>query len=131
MANTNSHPVLSRRAFKKGRIMDSDFVLVRIAVCGSDAEAHLVRGLLNDAGVPAYVSSEQSALTGLSAVLPTEVLVRQIDVEAATPIVDAYQNSEQPEKMPAWDCKCGEKIDEGFAACWSCGRNFEPATESR
>ena len=30
---------------------------------------------------------------------------------------------------PAWTCRCGEEIDEGFGVCWQCGTTYESGPE--
>ena len=105
--------------------MESDYELVRVAAMKSSPEAHVLRVTLNHAGIPARVTSEQSANTlGVGALIPAEVYVRRIDEEQAKAIVAEFL-SQPVEPVAAWTCSCGEEIDEGFGSCWSCGRDLE------
>jgi predicted RNA-binding Zn-ribbon protein involved in translation (DUF1610 family) len=77
------------------------------------AEAHLVRGLLENAGIAGV-----GEIVG--EMLPRVCVLDESEVERAAAIVAEWQR-EEPE-APAWECpKCGEKIGGRFTSCWECG----------
>jgi predicted RNA-binding Zn-ribbon protein involved in translation (DUF1610 family) len=87
------------------------------------AEAHLVRGLLENAGIAAVVENDVlSQWVGeiVGEMLPRVCVLDESEVERAAAIVAEWQR-EEPE-APAWECpKCGEKIGGRFTSCWECG----------
>lgn len=87
------------------------------------AEAHLVRGLLENAGIAAVVENDLLA-TGVGEIVeelvPSVCIVDDSQAEQAMQIVKDWL-SDEPEAAP-WECpKCAEKIDGRFTACWECG----------
>lgn len=87
------------------------------------AEAHLVRGLLENAGIKAVVENDTLA-TGVGEIaeelVPSVCILDDSQAEEAKAIVAEWLRSE-PE-LPPWECpKCGEEIDGRFTSCWECG----------
>jgi len=48
------------------------------------------------------------------------LIVTRSNFEKAKALLAELQEA-QNETCPAWTCSCGEEVDEGFFACWSCG----------
>lgn len=87
------------------------------------AEAHLVRGLLENAGIAAVVENDVLT-TGVGEIVeelvPSVCILDESRAEEAEAIVAEWRTA-TPEGPP-WECqKCGEKIDGRFTACWECG----------
>ena len=94
-----------------------------VFVTRNPAEAHLVRGLLENAGIAAVVENDALA-TGVGEIaetmLPSVCVLDDTEAERALSIVNDWLSAE-PEAT-AWECpKCGETIDGRFTACWECG----------
>jgi hypothetical protein len=90
------------------------------------AEAHLVRTLLEAAGIEADVQGEWLLGNRLepSSFLPTVWVLDDGEAERAQTIVRQYERREPPTGStgPQWSCpKCGELIEHQFTACWQCG----------
>jgi len=94
------------------------------------AEAHLVKGLLQSAGIFAEVRSE--ILSGVIGEIPMtiesrpSVWVRDEDLPRAKEILADF-NRERTENGEAWQCAdCGEVLDAQFTDCWRCGAARSP-----
>lgn len=108
--------------------MEEDRNLVRIAAFESEHKAVLLRIELNENGIPAWVTGGDGVNTfgaGLTAagLVGVDVNVHQINAKAAKVVVENFLNRVE-KRVPAWDCACGEKVDEGFEVCWSCGNEL-------
>lgn len=103
-------------------MLPDDRDLVRIAVFLYEHQAILFRTKLNEHGIPAWVTSEGVTAFG-AGMLDVEVSIHKANVEEAKKIL-AKMNLEE-EAIPAWTCKCGADVDEGFGVCWSCGADIE------
>ena len=66
------------------------------------------------------------------------VWVDEKDVERATPVIEAYRQTDRANADDAvnerpratWTCpNCGEKVEEQFTQCWKCGHN-RPASST-
>ena len=104
--------------------------LVVLSTFESSIEAHLFKNELENNGIRASVSNENSTaifgatIAGSSSAFWIEVLVMEADADRALKI--KAQWSSQSDGLDAgeiseWACQCGETVDEGFAVCWSCG----------
>lgn len=87
------------------------------------AEAHLVRGLLENAGIAAVVQNDVLT-TGVGEIVedlvPSVCILDESQAEQAAEIVRDWMHAE-PAASP-WECpKCGEQIDGRFTSCWECG----------
>jgi len=87
------------------------------------AEAHLVRGLLENAGIAAVVENDTLS-TGVGAIVeelvPSVCILDESQYDQAKAVVAEWLTAE-PE-APPWECpKCGEAIDGRFTSCWECG----------
>jgi len=111
--------------------MEEEHELVRLLVLDSEAQANFLKGFLADHGVEAKISGlEHSALgTDLEGPDPIELFVTPSDFENAKSLVEELVDDGEDE-VPAWTCKCGEQVDEGFFVCWSCGAEYQ-ASDSK
>lgn len=98
----------------------------RIYSAASPPEAHLLRGYLEAAGIPAVVQGEHaySARGGLPIDFETlpSVWVAEGDAERAAELTSEFfaEATEQP--GPEWRCpRCGELLEAQFTDCWNCG----------
>ena len=87
------------------------------------AEAHLVRGLLENAGIAAIVENDILA-TGVGEIVetafPSVCILDESRAAEALAIIAEWRAGEPV--APAWECpKCGEKLDGRFTSCWECG----------
>lgn len=110
--------------------MEEDKNLIRLASFEYEYEAISLRVALNEEGIPAWITGGDGVNTfgaGLTAagLVGVDVNIRQIDLKAAEKAMEQLQKESKVVMVPAWKCKCGEQVDEGFAVCWSCGAEFE------
>lgn len=85
------------------------------------AEAQLVRGLLEDAGISAVVQNEQlfAGFAERGDIVPS-VLVLERDAQEAQALVADWLQRRSAEAT--WTCPgCGESVEEQFTECWHCG----------
>ena len=108
----------------------------RVYSSPSSAEAHLVQGYLEQAGMQATVQGGE--LGGLLGAVPTtesytSVWVADEDAERAEGLVEEFLSSQTVEVgATLWRCpNCGENLEPQFSDCWNCGtsRIREEATE--
>lgn len=100
--------------------------LVRLMELESDVEANFLKGFFADHGIQAMVSGIDGSAFGaaLDGPEPIEIFVRPDEVETAQELIEELLDDEENE-VPAWTCKCGEDVDEGFFVCWSCGADYQ------
>ncbi len=107
--------------------MKEDYELKTLAKFGNEQQAHLLRGELNNQGIPAVVAGDNPwGITGGNARMlrAFHVSVRKIDYDRARQVMEELQAASEREKSPAWRCQCGAQVDEGFLVCWSCGQEW-------
>ena len=100
-----------------------------VAVLRTTAEADIIRGKLEAAGIAAVLVEPERAADGTAAGR-VQVQVSQPDFERAMqllfPIPKLKPGGRQA--APSWQCpKCGEQVMGEFPACWSCGAPREGA----
>ncbi len=107
------------------KMRDDD--LVRVELFPSMTAARLAIAALAEHEIVAQVNDEEGTFDlGLGGDNPeTEVIVMRKFVERAKEIV-ALLDVPEDEVCPAWTCSCGEDVDQGFFACWSCGNEYDP-----
>ena len=106
----------------------ADDDLVRVKLFPNIEAARLAISVLKENGINAQINDEEGTFDlGLNDNPETEVIVRRGDLERATELVEQLEIPED-EVCPEWTCKCGEEVDEGFFACWSCGAEYDPET---
>lgn len=111
-------------------MLPDDRDLVRIATFEYEHQALLCRNMLNDHGIPAWVTGGDGVNTfgaGLTAagLVGVDVSIHKINVEVAKKVLAEFEEESRAEANPPWTCKCGVKVDEGFSVCWSCGTDLE------
>ena len=62
---------------------------------------------------------------GIGELSAIRLIVTRSNFEKAKALLAELQVA-QEETCPAWTCGCGEEVDEGFFACWSCGGEYKP-----
>ena len=98
--------------------------LVTAAEFSNDIAAQDAIDLLKEHGIVAQMNDEGTFDLGIGELPGIEVIVAQSNLEKAKSLL-AELDEAQSESCPAWTCKCGEDVDEGFFACWSCGTEYE------
>lgn len=104
--------------------------LVRLKVFDNPASAHSLRILLEASGIQAMVTGEETNATfggiglGDAGVVGVQVMVRRADLEDAKLVMLEVPAASEI-LVSAWNCSCGEEVDEGFFVCWSCGSELE------
>ncbi len=106
--------------------------LLRVAGFPSEPEAQIAQAMLAEQGINASIDNGESAL-GFDLVDMDEIdlIVMRKDFDRAKELIDDMKSlqAEDQEPVPAWTCKCGEDVDEGFFVCWSCGADYQAASE--
>ena len=99
----------------------SDEDLVSVYRAANITEAHMVKNLLLEEEIDAYVSEENEPLAGLPIASP-DVLVRKSDEARALEIVDRYDELQiQRGERPDWTCpECGVTVLGALDQCESC-----------
>lgn len=104
-----------------------------IAVPLSEAETHLLCGLLGSERIPARVRVNPWFMPGSSAksFSGTRIIVEEHDFERAEKFVSEYlaarakrivAHDDLRDAKPTWTCwRCGEDVETQFAVCWKCG----------
>lgn len=98
--------------------------LVKIYDAYQMLEAEIIKAILEDEGIPAFVKEAPLWQTISAAMWPfhsggLEVFVPSDQAEKARAILESERGED-------WLCpKCGEKIDGVFDACWKCGGKRE------
>lgn len=85
-------------------------------------EAHLVRGMLESAGIAAVVENDVPTTMqgGVATRFRSWVRVVDGDAERARALVAEWLLT-RPRSVP-WECpRCAEKIEGQFTTCWQCG----------
>lgn len=118
----------ARTNYEDQGMLPDDRDLVRIATFEYEHEAILFRTMLNEHGIPAWVTGGDGVNTfgaGLTAagLVGVDVSIHKANVAAAQAVLDKMESLE--ETIPAWKCMCGEQVDEGFSVCWSCGADID------
>jgi hypothetical protein len=105
--------------------------LVRLLVVETDVEANFYKGTLEDNGIHVLVKGLGDSAFGAALDGPDEIemFVYEEDVAKSKELlINAMEDD--GDAIPAWTCKCGEDVDEGFGVCWSCGADYEGPMES-
>lgn len=98
---------------------------VRVYKAGHAIEAHLLRGLLEQAGIEVHLVGEHQnrAYGAFSHLFAIEIRVPARDEAEARAIVERFEvDSAETAAEPGWNCaSCGESNAASFESCWSCG----------
>jgi hypothetical protein len=99
----------------------------QVYVANDIADAHMLRALLEQAGIAATVLGEHlPALAGeipFAEAHPT-LWVEDSAVDRALGLIEGYQADRLRQTHPglAWHCSgCGEEVEPQFSSCWNCG----------
>jgi len=101
--------------------------MTQIFVARHPTEAHLIKGVLEAAGIPAEVQGERLfAVRGEVPITPdTQPTVWVADEQASAAravIAESSQGGTAASTGEPWTCpRCGETVEPQFAACWNCG----------
>ncbi len=100
--------------------------LVKVEIYDSEFQAEHAKTVLEDKGIKAFVEEPDAGTFGfgLDVVDEFAIIVHRDNFESAKAILDELEEIEEGEPIPAWTCKCGEEVDEGFGVCWSCGAEY-------
>lgn len=100
--------------------------MMRLMVAESEVEANLLKGVLMENGIHVLVSGLDGSALGSALDGPDEIMifVYEEDLQNSRDLVSEIIEADE-DPVPAWTCKCGEDVDEGFFVCWSCGAEFE------
>jgi len=99
--------------------------LVAAGEFNNDIEAQEAINMLAENDIVAQINDEGGSFDlGIGELAGIEIIVTQSNLEKAKALL-AELSEAQSESCPAWTCKCGEDVDEGFFACWSCGNEYE------
>jgi hypothetical protein len=98
-------------------------------------EAHFVRGLLQQQGIPATVVGDTPIVSfrPMTRSGSPQVVVPAEHETAAGEVVALYRRGEHralPQNEPSWKCpSCGEMIEPQFTDCWNC-RTPKPGSDN-
>ncbi len=112
--------------------MEEELDLLRLLVCETEIEAQVSKGFLEENGIKVMVrglDSGGSVFGGAVDDPEIELFVSPDDFEKAGELIEELM-AQEDEPVPAWTCKCGEDVDEGFAVCWNCEADYQPSGES-
>lgn len=123
--------ISNRPSIFSSKVIMDELKLVRVTVVETESEAVFVRAALEDIGIKPMVSGLELGAFGdaVDGGGEIEIHVNEADFEKAKILVDEILNDES-DPIPAWTCKCGEDVDEGFFVCWSCGEEYKPTESS-
>ena len=122
--NSNSQPLKDIQSGDK---------LVVLSTYDNSIDAHMFRNELEQHGITARVGNETTTaifgatIAGPSSAFWIEVLVLESQSDKALEIKNKWLESNESKvvvEIPEWQCKCGETVDAGFAACWNCESDY-------
>jgi len=101
--------------------------MLRLCSAASLPEAHLLREMLDRAGIPAHVLN-QNAQGGLGEIPFTSTwpelwIERERDVRQALALVRDWERA--PSRPDRACSACGECNPGGFELCWNCGASLD------
>ena len=109
--------------------MEEELDLVRLLVCETEIEAQVAKGFLEEQKIKVMIrglDAGGSVFGGAVDDPEIELFVSPSDYDKAHQLMEELM-AQEPEDIPAWVCKCGEDVDEGFAVCWNCEADYQPA----
>ncbi len=95
-----------------------------IYIARDPLNANVVKGLLEEQGIPATVQGEfVYSLHGTAGVMyPSVWVLSDDDFDRAEEIVRDFEARVGQRKTDTWQCRqCGEILEEQFTECWRCG----------
>jgi Putative prokaryotic signal transducing protein len=113
-----------------GLLLRDPMSSMQVYSASSVHEAHLVAGLIRQAGIDVAIKNTDAFLLAGEVppytVAPTLWVRGQEDFSTAREIVETYEerlNDEEIGSLPEWSCKsCGETNPGNFEVCWQCGK---------
>jgi hypothetical protein len=114
--------------------MRDDERLVCVHRVPNPIEANILRGFLEQAGVPVTLHGEalSGAYSGVPRVADVRVMVPAAFRDRAQALVEEYQSGPSVEDGEPWRCAdCGEENDAGFEICWRCGAACDGRDDAR
>lgn len=102
-----------------------DNVVAEVYAAANEAEAYLVKNLLDNQGIPARVVNEPLYAVPCGVTVDPHVWVTKADADRALQIIEQW-NAEQQDRGSGdrpcdWTCPhCGEKVPGQFEICWKC-----------
>ena len=101
--------------------------LVAVGEFENEITAQAAIGLLTENGIVAQMDDGGGTFDlGIGELSAIRLIVTRSNFEKAQALLADLEVA-QEETCPAWTCGCGEEVDEGFFACWSCGGEYKPA----
>ena len=97
--------------------------MIKVYSSENSMEVGLVRGLLEQDGIPCLVKNQN--LAGALGEIPPQECWPEIwitddrDLALARKVVKAALSPVTDVSVP-WHCQCGEEIEGQFTACWNC-----------
>jgi hypothetical protein len=111
----------------KGILMQDDDYLVAVGEFANEITAQAAIALLSENNITAQMDDEGGTFDlGIGELSAIRLVVTHSNLEKAKALL-ADLHVAQEETCPAWTCGCGEEVDEGFFACWSCGNEYKPS----
>ena len=103
--------------------------LRKLYVAADQGDAHVLRGLLEAAGIAAVIRGDEFVpLQGGSWLQvdtrPSLWVLEDERYPDAVAIAEDYRRgrTQPPPEGGSWACRaCGEQLEEQFGACWACG----------
>lgn len=96
--------------------------LVSVYKAANVTDAHLVKNLIIDAGIEAFVSEENEPLAGLTITAPDVLVARKEEARAREIVANFDREQEERAHRPDWTCpKCGANVIGAFDYCDVCG----------
>ena len=98
--------------------------LVAVGEFDNEISAQAAISLLTENDIVAQMDDEGGAFDlGIGELSAIRLIVLRSNLEKAKALLSELQVA-QEDTCPAWTCRCGEEVDEGFFACWSCGNEY-------
>ena len=100
--------------------------LQRLCECQTEHDARVLESELAEIGIQAVVTGMDVSALGEALDGPDviQVFVKAEQLDAARELMEQLDDADQ-DPIPAWTCKCGEDVDEGFYVCWACQATFD------
>ena len=102
--------------------------LTKLYVAANAADAHILRGLLEQEGIQAIVRGDdivplQGGNLFKMETRPSVWVFDDEHVARARELADDFGRPAASDRPPAtWTCRCGKAVEDQFSDCWSCGR---------
>lgn len=107
----------------------TDVVWVPVARDMEPVRAHLLKDLLEDAGIPTVITGESLSSFHIYPNADNAVMVPRRWSEQAMDIVRDFQQDGEAEETIVCS-QCGAEVSADAIACPSCGESFEPSDEA-